>query len=174
VRLSPLRSLVGRRFPTALGRGRPVMTLRVLVVTSVGGHLTEVMQLAPALRQHRVTLVVNDAAAIPEFPFHAVYRISHAERDWRVLYNFAEAARILREELPDVVVSMGAGPAVPFAIVGRYLVGSRILFVETAAAVRKPTLTGRLLYPIADRFFYQWPEMKVHFPRSEQVHVLFR
>lgn len=148
--------------------------MKILIVSSVGGHLTEVMQMAPLFEGHEVSLVVNDEASLPEFDFARVYRIAHAERDWRVLLNCAEAARILRAERPDVVVSTGAGPAVPFALVARLAAGARVLFVESAAAVTRPTLTGRLLYRIADRFFYQWPGLAAEFPRAELARVVFR
>lgn len=147
--------------------------MKILIVSSVGGHLTEVMRLAPLFRDHDVSLVVNDEAALPDFPFKAVYRIAHAERDWRVLMNFAEAARIVEAERPDIVVSMGAGPAVPLALVAKWGGGCRVLFVESAAAVTRPTLTGRLLYAVADRFFYQWPPLKRVYPKAELARVLF-
>jgi UDP-N-acetylglucosamine:LPS N-acetylglucosamine transferase len=147
--------------------------MKVLLVSSVGGHLTELMRLAPILRGHDVALVVNDEASLPEFPFTSVYRIAHAERDLRVLWNFVEAAAILEAERPDVLVSMGAGPAVPLALVGKYLAGARVLFIETAAAVERPTLTGRLMRPIADALFYQWPRLARSFPRGQLARVVF-
>jgi beta-1,4-N-acetylglucosaminyltransferase len=140
--------------------------MKVLVVSSVGGHLTEVMALAPLLARHEVTLVVNDDVQLPPFPFQRVYRIAHAERDWRVLYNFLEAASILQEERPDIIVSTGAGPAVPLALLGKVGKGARIVFVESAAAVTAPTLTGRLMYHLSDQFFYQWASLRRFFPRG--------
>ena len=151
----------------------PHRPLRIVVVSSVGGHLTEVMQLAPILEGHETVLVVNDAAELPSFPFARVYRIAHADRDWRVLCNFAESARILLHEEPDVVVSAGAGPAVPFSAVARWLFGCRIVYLESAAAIRRPTLTGRLMYRIAHDFFYQWPQLKRFFPAGHLAPVVF-
>jgi beta-1,4-N-acetylglucosaminyltransferase len=147
--------------------------MRIVVVSSVGGHLTEIMQIAPVLQMHEVVLVVNEAVELPEFAFARVYRVAHAERDWRVLVNFAEAARILGEERPDVLVSAGAGPAVPFAVVAR-LLGARVVYVESAAAVARPTLTGRLMYPLANDFFYQWPALGRAFPRGRLMPLMFR
>jgi UDP-N-acetylglucosamine:LPS N-acetylglucosamine transferase len=146
--------------------------VKILVVSSVGGHLTEIMQLAPVLRDHEVTLVVNDEAQLPDFPFRRVYRIAHAERDWRVLYNLLEAAVIVHEEQPDVVLSAGAGPAVPVALVAKLFAHARVVFIESAAAVVRPTLTGRMMYPLADEFFYQWPALAAHYPRGELVRLV--
>jgi len=147
--------------------------LKILVVSSVGGHLTEIMQLAPLLAGHEVVLVLNDDAALPDFPFARVYRIAHAERDLRVLWNVLEAARILREEDPDVVLSAGAGPAVPVALVARIGTRARIVFVETAAAIARPTLTGRLMAPLSHHFFYQWDSLARFFPRGERASIHF-
>jgi UDP-N-acetylglucosamine:LPS N-acetylglucosamine transferase len=147
--------------------------LKIVVVSSVGGHLTEVMQLAPLLVAHDVVLVVNDAVELPAFPFRRVYRISHAERDWRTVLNVAEASRILVHERPDLIVSAGAGPAVPFAAVGRWFLGCRVVYIESAAAIHRPTLTGRLMYRIAHDFFYQWPDLQRFFPTGQLAPVVF-
>lgn len=147
--------------------------MKILIVSSVGGHLTEVMQLAPLLTPHRVVLVINDEARLPNFPFERVYRIAHAERDWKTIVNVLEAARILAEVRPDVILSAGAGPVVPFGWLARVLTDARIVFLESAAAVEKPTLTGRLMYPVAHHFFYQWPGLARYYPRGQHVEVLF-
>jgi beta-1,4-N-acetylglucosaminyltransferase len=146
--------------------------MRIVVVSSVGGHLTEVMQLEPLLLAHEVVLVVNEAVEMPAFPFARVYRIAHAERDWRVLLNFAEAARILGEEQPDILISAGAGPAVPFAVVARML-DAKVVYIESASAVTRPTMTGRLMYPLAHDFFYQWPTLARTFPKGRLVPLVF-
>ncbi len=147
--------------------------MKILIVSSVGGHLTEIMQLAPVLSGHEVVLVVNDETTLPDFPFARVYRIAHAERDLRVLYNFWESARILKEEDPDIVLSAGAGPAVPLSLLARIGTRARIVFVESAAAIKRPTLTGRLMYPIAHHFFYQWSALRSFFPKAERASIHF-
>jgi UDP-N-acetylglucosamine:LPS N-acetylglucosamine transferase len=147
--------------------------MKVLVVSSVGGHLTEIMLLAPLFAGHDVALVVNDEAALPDYPFTAVYQVVHAVRDWRVIQNLAEAAAIFEAERPDVLISAGAGPAVPFAIVARLLSRCRVVYLESASAVVNPTLTGRLMVPLAHDFFYQWPGMKAFFPRGTLTRVVF-
>jgi len=148
--------------------------MKILLVSSVGGHLTELMELAPVLREHEVVLVLNDSVALPDFPFRRVYRIAHAERDLRVLVNLWEAAVILESERPQVIVSAGAGPAVPVALAARLLTNARVIFIETAAAVERPTLTGRLMYPLAHKFYVQWPALLRWFPRAELLPLVFR
>ena len=93
------------------------------------------------------------------------YFIRHSERDLVFFFNIWEAWSILRQERPSLILSTGAGPVVPFAMVGKLL---RIptLFVETFTRVKKPSLTGSIMYWLADRFFYQWDELKQYFPKG--------
>jgi UDP-N-acetylglucosamine:LPS N-acetylglucosamine transferase len=79
--------------------------------------------------------------------------------------NLAEAWKILRRERPHLILSTGAGPAVPFAIVGK-LLGIRNIFIEISAQVTTPSLTGRIMYFLADRFFYQWKGLQQYFPKG--------
>jgi beta-1,4-N-acetylglucosaminyltransferase len=152
---------------------KPARKLRVGVVSSVGGHLSEVLELLPELLPHELFFVLNDEAPWRrELESFRRYRIVHAERDARLLINLVEAARILRRERPDVLISMGASPAVPFFGLGR-LLGVRTIFIESFAAVEKPTLTGRLLHGVAHHFFVQWPELLKVLPRARYVGPIF-
>ena len=153
------------------GDGSGAERLRLCVVSSVGGHLREVLELAPAWAGAEVCFVVNDHTEVP-LP-GPVHRIAHAERDARVLWNLVEAARIFgRAGRPDVILSAGAGPAVPVALVGR-LVGAAVVFVETFGAVERPSLSGRLLYPLTPHFFYQWPALARFYPRGRYAGPVF-
>src|SRR5437870_12797797 len=77
------------------------------------------------------------------------YFIRHSERDLLFVVNLFEAWRILRAERPDVILSTGAGPVVPFALVGR-LLGIPTVFVETFTRISKPSLTARIMYHLAE------------------------
>jgi UDP-N-acetylglucosamine:LPS N-acetylglucosamine transferase len=146
--------------------------MKILGVSSVGGHLVELLEALAQMDGPSVSLVVNDRCDLPEGVFERVYRISHAERDWKVLANFRECAAILLAESPDVVLSAGAGPAVPmFLLAG--LMGIRTVFVETAASISRLSLTGRLLLPVADHFFVQSSDLLGKARRARCVQLMF-
>jgi UDP-N-acetylglucosamine:LPS N-acetylglucosamine transferase len=86
--------------------------------------------------------------------------------------NFGLALRLVREFRPDVVVSSGAGVAVPFFVAAR-LHGIRTVFLEVFDRIDGPTLTGRLCYPITDLFLLQWEEQKRSYPRGHVVGSVF-
>ncbi len=136
---------------------------KICIVSSCGGHLTEVRALRPAYSAHEHFYVLNDRIPLPDDMVGRTYFIRHAERDWRVVLNVFEALRILVRERPNLILSTGAGPVVPFALVGK-LLGIPTLFVETIARITRPSLTGRIMYRLADRFVFQWPSLARFFP----------
>jgi len=141
--------------------------MKICIVSSCGGHLTEVRQVRPAYAPYDHFYVLNKRITVPEdMAEKTVYFIRHSERDLLFFTNLLEAWRILRSERPDVILSTGAGPAVPFAIVGR-LLGVKVLFIETLARIHAPSLTGRLMYRLSNRFFYQFETLARFFPRGE-------
>lgn len=139
--------------------------MRVCIVSSCGGHLTEARQLEPAYGAFDHCYVLNDRALLPSDMIGRTYFIRHSERDWHFVTNLREAWSILRRERPHVILSTGAGPAVPFALVGRIL-GCTIVFVETITRADRPSLTGRIMYRLAHRFYYQWESLAPFFPKG--------
>jgi|SRR5580704_3490258 beta-1,4-N-acetylglucosaminyltransferase len=141
------------------------MPQKICIVSSCGGHLTEVRMLMPAYQQYEHFYVLNEKISLPEDMAGKTYFIRHSERDWLFFVNLWEAWRILRREKPSLILSTGAGPVVPFALIGKMLKVPTI-FVETIAHVQQPSVSGRIMYRLADRFFYQWRSLEKAFPRA--------
>ena len=120
----------------------------------------------PAYARYPHFYVLNDKALLPEDMVGKTCFIAHSERDWRFFLNLWEAFRILLRERPQVILSTGAGPAVPFALVGRLLFGCRVVFVETITRIQAPSMTGKIMYWLAHDFFYQWQSLGRFFPRG--------
>ena len=140
--------------------------MKICVVSSCGGHLTEVRCLRPAYEKLEHFYVLNDKALLPQDMLDKTIFITHSERDWRILVNLWEAFHILRARRPQVILSTGAGPAVPFALVGRFIFGMKVIFVESITRVARPSLTGWIMYWLATSFIYQWEELRRHFPKG--------
>jgi len=140
--------------------------VKVCIVSSGGGHLTEVRALKPAYGQYEHFYVLNDRTTLPDDMERKTYVVTHAERDWRTIFNLWEAFRILRKERPNIIISTGASPVVAFALVGKLFFRTKTIFVETFTRVSKPSLTGRIMYWLADDFYYQWEEQRPVFPKG--------
>jgi UDP-N-acetylglucosamine--N-acetylmuramyl-(pentapeptide) pyrophosphoryl-undecaprenol N-acetylglucosamine transferase len=65
-------------------------------------------------------------------------------------------------------VTTGSGIVVPFCVFAR-LAGARVVFVETAARVRGPSSSGRVLSRVAHRVVVQWDVMRAVYPGAVLV-----
>jgi UDP-N-acetylglucosamine:LPS N-acetylglucosamine transferase len=148
--------------------------VKIMLVCSAGGHLTQLYRLRPWWQRHERTWVTCAGAQsesllagekwVPAF-FPTTRNIPNAMR------NVVLAVRLIRAEQPDVLVSDGAGVAFPFFLVGRAL-GVRTVYLEVYDRIWRPSLTGRLCYPLAELFLVQWPEQTTSYPRGRVVGCL--
>jgi beta-1,4-N-acetylglucosaminyltransferase len=131
-----------------------------LLVCSPGGHLMQMLRLRPAWQDMRriwITLEAADSAHLLSEE-HAVLAHGPTNRSVRAFFvNLRLAWKVVRSERPDVILSTGAALAAPFFLVGK-LYGAHLVYVESLTRINAPSLTGRLVYPLADAFFVQWPE----------------
>ena len=89
-----------------------------------------------------------------------------------LLKNTVVAWKVLRKEKPDLLISSGAAVAVPFFYLAK-LMGKKLIYVEVYDRIDKPTLTGRLVYPIVDCFIVQWEEQKKVYPKAVNLGSIF-
>jgi hypothetical protein len=130
----------------------------VLLVCSPGGHLEQLLALEPAWADTETSWVTLPGADVDDLLMGNEVDLAHGptNRDLGMLLrNLPFAWRIIRARAPDVIISTGAGIAVPFFWVGR-LLGCRCIYVESLTRVDSLSLSGRLVYPFADEFFVQW------------------
>lgn len=157
--------------PALPGDQSPASRLHLMLVASNGGHLAQLLQLEPWWRRHERTWVTFDTADTRstlggERVLHAFHPTT------RHLGNLARntvlARRLVAEQRPDVVVSTGAGVALPFFLAAR---ARRVptLYLEVYDRVDSRTLTGRLCRPLSTAFCVQWPEQQPLYDGSELV-----
>jgi UDP-N-acetylglucosamine:LPS N-acetylglucosamine transferase len=142
-----------------------------MLVCSSGGHLAQLVRLRPWWAHHDRVWVTFDTAEVASvlegervvWAHHPTTRnLPNAAR------NLALAWRSLRRERPDVVVSDGAGVAVPFFLIAK-LLRIRTVFVEVVDRMMSRTVTGRLVYPITDLFCVQHEEQRRLYPRAATI-----
>jgi beta-1,4-N-acetylglucosaminyltransferase len=133
--------------------------MKIALVCSHGGHLTQMKLLAPAFEGHERFWVtyrcVRTEAMLPYERVHLLPDIG--TNPVRMALAFLKALGIMLEERPNVVVSTGAEIAIPFSWVGK-LLGVRVAYIETWSRVQTRSGTGPLVYPVADLFLVQWPD----------------
>ena len=89
-----------------------------------------------------------------------------------LIKNTYLAIKILKKERPDLIISSGAAVAVPFFYIGK-LLGSKLIYIEVFDRIDKPTMTGKLVYPVVDKFIVEWEEMKQVYPKAINLGSLF-
>ena len=148
---------------------------RVLFVCSAGGHLSQLMQLKPWWSKHQrhwVTFDLPDANSKLQgeevtYAYHPTTR-----NVFNLARNTPLARRVINEWKPDVIVSNGAGVALPFFSVARLKKVPSVYF-EVYDRIDSPTLTGRLCRPLASEFLVQWPEQEKLYAGSRLVGAVY-
>ncbi|XP_056439863.1 UDP-N-acetylglucosamine transferase subunit ALG14 homolog [Gadus chalcogrammus] len=168
----------------------------VLVVAGSGGHTTEILRLMESLSpsykpRHYVIAdtdrmseekirafesVKENAASGSKYTVHRIPRSREVLQSWSsslkstlnaLLYSVPLVFRLQ----PDVVLCNGPGTCVPLCASALLLgvLGLKrvlIVYVESLCRVETMSLSGKILYPVADYFFVQWSTLRDKYPRS--------
>ena len=133
----------------------------VLVVCSSGGHLFDACAISPAWSGRSRAWVSFDKPDVRSLLAREQLYFGHGPTNRNIpnlIRNIGLAWRVIGESRPRVLVTTGAGVAVPFAWVAR-MRGARVIYVECAGRIDGPSLSGRLIAPVADQIYAQWPEL---------------
>lgn len=149
--------------------------MKVCMVGSSGGHLTHLYMLKPFWQKHDrfwVTFDKEDARSLleGETMFSCYFPTNRNLKN--LIRNTVLAWKILRKEKPDLIVSSGAAVAVPFFYLGK-LFGAKTVYIEVFDRIDASTLTGKLVYPVTDKFVVQWEEMKQVYPKAVNLGSIF-
>jgi UDP-N-acetylglucosamine:LPS N-acetylglucosamine transferase len=149
----------------------PVGAGPVLLVGSSGGHLAQLLALRPWWGERDrswVTFPTPDAKS--QLPDEKVTWAHYptTRNIPNLIRNLGLAYRLLRRQRPAVVLSTGAGVAVPFFVLC-WLRGIPTVYLEVYDRIDSPTLTGRLVRPFTRLFLVQWEEQRKFYPGSVVV-----
>ena len=149
--------------------------MKVCLVGSSGGHLTHLYLLQPFWEDKErfwVTFDKEDARSIlSEEKFYPCHYPTNRNLK-NLIKNTFLAFKVLRKERPDVIISSGAAVAVPFFYLGK-LFGAKTVYIEVFDRIDAPTMTGKMVYPVTDKFIVQWEEMKKVYPKAINLGGIF-
>lgn len=149
--------------------------LKICLVGSSGGHLTHLYMLKPFWENKDrfwVTFDKEDARSLlkGEKVYSCYYPTNRNVKN--LIKNTFLALKVIKREKPNVIISSGAAVAVPFFYIGK-LKGIKLIYVEVLDRIDKPTITGKMIYPIADKFIVQWEEQKKIYPKAVNLGSIF-
>ncbi len=140
------------------------MKKRVLFISSTGGHLNELMQLSPLFKKYdyRIITEKDDSNIKLKDKYGSnIYFLPYGTRAkifsyiFKYFYLCLKTIYLYFKIRPKVIVTTGTHTAGPMCYLGK-LFGSKIT----------KTVTGKLIYPIADLFIVQWKEMLELYPKA--------
>ncbi len=142
--------------------------MKIAVPVNRGGHLTEVLQLLDAFKEHKLLFIVphnvRDQELLKIAPVIFSPRVD--ANIFRFVFVFFWAVGVLRRERPDVVLSTGTENAIPFFFWGK-LMGMKTMYIESWCRVEDLSITGKIVYPWVDEFWVQWPQLLKLYPRAK-------
>lgn len=143
--------------------------MKICIVCSSGGHLFQMYVLKPWWSKHEifwVTFEKKDAIALlsGEKIYWAYFPTNRSIKN--LIKNIFVAWKVLRKEQPKLIVSDGAGVAVPFFWVGK-LLRIKTIYIEIYDRIDSPSMTGKLVYHFTDMFILQWEEQKKYYPKGK-------
>lgn len=149
--------------------------MKVCLVGSSGGHLTHLYMLKPFWENKErfwVTFDKEDARSLLEGEKMYPCYFPTNRNIKNLIRNTFVALKVLKKEKPDVIISSGAAVAVPFFYLGK-LFGAKLIYIEVFDRIDKSTMTGKIVYPIVDKFIVQWDEQKKVYPKAVNLESIF-
>lgn len=132
--------------------------MKIALVCSYGGHLTEILYLMEAFQDHDTFFITYDNFRTRNLNYKK-YLIKNIETNpLKMLKSFFQIFRILLKEKPDIIISTGSEIAIPAFIIGKIL-RIKTVFIESWCRVKTRSGTGKIVYPLSDEFLVQWPEL---------------
>lgn len=151
--------------------------MKACFVASSGGHWEELMCLKSIADEHDTVYITEEGGQAKDSSLeniHLLPQINRRQKDffWRFLKLMFSAGRIMYREKPDVVITTGALIVFPFCVYAK-LMGAKVIYIETFARVNDRSMTGRLVYPLADLFLVQWESLLKFYPKAKYVGGVF-
>ncbi|RYH05534.1 hypothetical protein EON65_44430 [archaeon] len=100
---------------------------------------------------------------------------SYLSSVFTTLLSIPHSLYLIIQIQPQVIICNGPGTCVPLCYMAFVLRMAAIIeccpivYVESFCRVEDVSLTGKLLYPITDRFIVQWEELSERYSRAEYL-----
>lgn len=161
-----------------LRRSKPAKTL---IILGSGGHTAEILRIVKKLDRSKYSPRTYVQAHTDKISFGKVGTVEETSRDFKVeqiyrsrevgqsyltsvittLRSVAESFPLVWREKPDVLLCNGPGTCIPpclavFILKALFLLNTKIIFIESFCRVKTFSVSGRLLYYLADNVIVQW------------------
>lgn len=146
---------------------------RVLFISSTGGHLNELLQLRKTMVKYDSYLITEKTKSTEglkkefgnKLKFVKYGTKSHLSYIYIFPYDCLKSLIYFIKIRPHVIVTTGAHTCVFMCYLAK-LFRRKVIYIETFANIYSKSMTGKLIYPIADMFVVQWESMLKLYPKA--------
>jgi UDP-N-acetylglucosamine:LPS N-acetylglucosamine transferase len=144
-----------------------VTNIKICLISSHGGHFHELINATKGVEGniYWVTFKSKHTLILLKDKPH-YFLIDPVVSIWKYILNAFQSFNHLRIEKPKVIISTGAGIAIPTILIAKIFLRAKVIYIESAAAVNKPSRTGRFIYRFADLFIIQWEDLLCFYPEA--------
>jgi beta-1,4-N-acetylglucosaminyltransferase len=141
---------------------------RIIGISSGGGHLAELIKAIPDYYEKDIIYVTlrNGHTQSTLKNKKRYFIIDPHVSKIKYMINFIQSFFLFIKIRPKVIISSGAGIAIPLNIIGS-IFNSKIIFIESGARIYNPSKTGVFLYKHADLFIIQYKSLHTYFPKAK-------
>lgn len=148
---------------------------KVMFISSVGGHLTQLLELKNIFNDYNYVLVTEKTSVTK--PMKEKYKMSffpYGSRNQKLTYPFILIANCFLSLFyfikynPNVIITTGANTCAAMCCLGK-IFGKKVIYIESFAKRTSPTVTGKMIYKLHayTTFVVQWEEMLKVYPKAE-------
>ena len=145
--------------------------MKILLISSTGGHFQALLKLHRFWRKHDCCWVTFQTAST-ELILNGekvYWAYSPTNRNIpNLIRNFWLAWQVILQERPQLVLSTGAGVAVPFIILAK-LAGIQTAFIESFTRVQELSLSAKLVFPFLDVVYVPWAQIAAKYSKAELI-----
>lgn len=140
---------------------------KIIGISSGGGHLSELIKAIPNSYEKEIIYITfkngHTKDTLKEKP-HFFLIDPHVSKI-KFLINLIQSFFLYVKVRPKVIISTGAGIALPLILIGK-LFKTKIVFIESGARIFKPSKTASFIYKYSDLFIIQYETLHSFFPKS--------
>ncbi|RHY29600.1 hypothetical protein DYB32_005018, partial [Aphanomyces invadans] len=157
--------------------GATAKKIRTLVVLGSGGHTTEMLKLIKRLSVEQYTPLAFVVAASDHTSEEKARMERKVGQSWTStvftsMHSLLYSIAVVFHFQPDLLLCNGPGTCIPIcvALLLRRFLGldttAKLIFCESFARVQRLSLSGRILYHVADAFVVHWPQLQAKYPHA--------
>lgn len=141
---------------------------KICFASSSGGHFEQLMMLKPMIDKYESIIVTEHTKYNIDITTNNIYYLYQINRKeirfpFFFAFNCIKSLYIITKEKPDIVITTGALAIIPLCLIMKFM-KKKVIYIESFAKVTSPTITGKIIYKFADRFYIQWESLRKFYP----------